>query len=50
MLVDISSGKCYTYIMCSCVAVSECVSASVCCPVVLEHFVCGMFWCFMHLY
>jgi len=34
----------------SCVALSECVSASVWCPVVLEHFVCGMFWCFMHLY
>jgi len=32
------------------VALSECVSASVWCPVVLEHFVCGMFWCFMHLY
>ena len=34
----------------SCVAVSECVPASVWCPVVLEHFVCGIFWCFMHLY
>ena len=34
----------------SCVAVSECVPASVWCSVVLEHFVCGMFWCFMHLY
>ena len=34
----------------SCVALSECVPASVWCPVVLEHFVCGMFWCFMHLY
>ena len=33
-----------------CVALSECVSASVWCPVVLEHFVCGMFWCFMRLY
>ena len=28
----------------SCVALSECVPASVWCPVVLEHFVCGMFW------
>ena len=34
----------------SCVALSECVPASVWCPVVLEHFVCGMFWCFMHVY
>ena len=31
-----------------CVALSECVPASVWYPVVLEHFVCGMFWCFMH--
>ena len=30
----------------SCVALSEFVSASVSCPVVLEHFVCSMFWCF----
>jgi len=35
----------------SCVALSECVPASMWCPVVLEHFcVCCMFWCFMHLY
>ena len=34
----------------SCVALCECVSASVWCSAVLEHFVCGMFWCFMHLY
>ena len=27
----------------SCVALSECVSASVWCLVVLEHFVCGSF-------
>ena len=31
----------------SCVTLSECVPASVWCPVVLEHFVCGMFWCFI---
>ena len=43
MLVYLSSGKCYTYINVSCVALCECVSASVWCPVVLEHFVCGMF-------
>ena len=34
----------------SCVALSECVPASVWCPVVLEYFVCGLFWCFMHMY
>ena len=49
MLVYLSSGKLYLYYV-SCVALSECVSASVWCPVVLEHFVCGIFWCFMHLY
>jgi len=27
----------------SCVALCECVSARVWCPVVLEHFVCGIF-------
>ena len=46
MLVYLSSGKLYLYYV-SCVALSECVSASVWCPVVLEHFVCGMFWCFI---
>jgi len=29
----------------SCVALSECVPASVWCPVVLEHFVCGGVLC-----
>ena len=36
VLIYLSSGKCYTYVLC--VALSECVSASVWCPVVLEHF------------
>jgi len=47
VLIYLSSGV--IPILCVvCVAMSECVSASVWCPVVLEHLVCGMFWCFMH--
>ena len=41
VLIYLSSGV--IPILCVYVALSECVPASVWCPVVLEHFVCGMF-------
>jgi len=50
VLIYLSSGKCYTYIMCPvCLWVSVFLQA---CGVLwlLNIFVCGMFWCFMHLY
>ena len=50
VLIYLSSGKCYNYIMCR---VSLWVSVLLqACGVLwfLNIFVCGMFWCFMHLY
>jgi len=49
-LIYLSSGECYTYIMCRvCLWVSVFLQV---CGVLwfLNMFVCGMFWCFMHLY
>jgi len=50
VLIYLPTGKCYTYIMCRVwLWVSMFLQA---CVVLwfLNIFVCGMFWCFMHLY